>query len=356
MEGAAGLTAAGQGAGAAAKAPPRHGRRLLFVVAWLVVFDQLVPPLLRHLERRRYEEGWEVFRFENSDLFALGPLVGYLRDNPRGERPRVLFFGNSVVFGYGLEAADALPARYQERRPDVRVFSVAVNGFELPSNFLVARAAVDAVDTMVVLVTGGAAHPRLPELVPVAEEDLHAFGLRRPGLEQRLQRGAEAWRLYAHRHRLQAALFGASTRQFLYLHKGELARRAMGAWREPPPRGAPPPPPAGAVTLRAPHADPGPSAARRHALREAYPLPWRFAELARAHGKRLVLLQLGASGGEVAPADVPDFNAAFAPSAEVVLLGIDPALTLDGQHLSVPGAAALADALARHERAAETRR
>ena len=346
----------GGGASAAHRALPRYGRRLLFAAVWLLLFDQLVPPLLRQLERRRYEEGREVFRFENSDLFALGPLVAYLSDNPRGERPRVLFFGNSVVFGYGLTAAEALPARYQDQRPDVRVFSVAVNGFELPSNFLVARAAIDSVDTMMVLVTGGAAHPRLPELVPVAEEDLRAFGLEGPGPEQRLRRGAGVWRLYAHRHRLQAALFGASTRQFLYLHKGELARRALGGWREPRPPAAPGPPPDGEVTLRAPHAGREPSAARRRALRAAYPLPWRFAELARAHGKRLVLLQLGASGGGVVAADVPDFNAAFAPSAEVVLLGIDPSLTLDGQHLSAAGAVALAGALARHERAVETRR
>jgi hypothetical protein len=356
VEGAAGLTAADAGARAAPGARPRRGRRLLLAAAWLLLFDPLVQPLLRHLEWRRYEAGREVFRFENSDLFALGPLVAYLRDNPRGERPRVLFFGNSVVFGYGLTAAEALPARYQEARPDVRVFSVAVNGFELPSNFLVARAAAGSIDTMVVLVTGGAAHPRLPELVPVADEDLRAFGLQGPGLEQRLRGHARIWRLYAHRHRLQAALFGASTRQFLYLHKGELARRAVGLYREPPPRAAPAPAPDGAIALRAPRAAATPSAARRQALREAYPLPWRFAELARDHGKRVVLVQLGVSGGEVAPEDVPEFNAAFAPAAEVVLLRIDPSVTLDGQHLSATGAVALAGALARHERAAEARR
>jgi hypothetical protein len=81
----------------------RPARRLIVACLLLAVFDRFVPDLQRRVEWRRYEET-QAFRFEDSDLFGLGPLVSYLRDHPRGERPRTLFLGNSVLFGYKLAA------------------------------------------------------------------------------------------------------------------------------------------------------------------------------------------------------------------------------------------------------------
>ncbi len=55
----------------------RTARRLVLMVVWLLLFDLAVPPLLELAERRHYEST-TAFRFENSDLFGLGPLVDYL--------------------------------------------------------------------------------------------------------------------------------------------------------------------------------------------------------------------------------------------------------------------------------------
>ena len=92
----------------------------------------MVPTLQQRVEHDWYENS-QVFRFENSDLFALGPLVSYLRQHPRGERPRIAFFGDSVMFGYGLEASTTIPARFQELQPSKKTFNLALNGSGLPS-------------------------------------------------------------------------------------------------------------------------------------------------------------------------------------------------------------------------------
>jgi hypothetical protein len=65
-------------------------RRLVFAVAALVVADRFEPALLRSLEEARYEDPAKDFRFGNSDLFGLGPLVAYLREHPHGRQRRVL--------------------------------------------------------------------------------------------------------------------------------------------------------------------------------------------------------------------------------------------------------------------------
>lgn len=330
----------------------RFTRRLVFAVLWLALFDQLVPPLLRRLERERYEAG-SVFRFENSDLFALGPLVSYLREHPQRDRRRVVFFGNSIVFGYGLVAGDAIPAQFQRQEPDTRVFSVAFNGAELPSSYLMAKAIVDAVDSLFVLVgPRSTANAMLPSLIPVDESDLRDFALPPPDrVERRLQSLAGAWRLYAYRHRMQAALFGTSTRQYLYLHKRDIARRLVA------PVYAPLPPPAvswqpgdGRVTLRALRPSSLPDAGRRQQLRQRHELLCRFADLARDHRTRTVFVQVDGISVELDDAEAADFNAIFAPSAEVVSLGVPAALRYDNLHVTPQGAQAVAAALSRHDR------
>ena len=63
----------------------------------------------------------------------------------------MLFFGNSVTYGYLLRAADTVPAHYQRLDASAKVFNVGVNGFGAGSSFLVAKAAIDAVDLVYVL-------------------------------------------------------------------------------------------------------------------------------------------------------------------------------------------------------------
>jgi hypothetical protein len=335
----------------------RYARRLIFAVLWLVLFDQFVPPLLSRLETRRYE-GRDVFRFENSDLFALGPLVAYLREHPRGERRRVVFFGNSIMFGYGLEAEDAVPAQFQRLQPDTRVFNMAINGFETGNGYLISKAIIDSVDSIFVLTIGEKADPMLPQLIPMSDDDVRAFNLApRDPIERRLESIAGVWHLYADNYRLQAALFGTSTRQYVYLHKGNfirtLFRRAPPAAVSAPATPIPVPNP---VMLRAPRSAGRVSPARAAELKRAGALEWQFAELAYAHRKRLVLLHSDAYRSSFDEAAVADFNATFAPFAEIVMIRTPRQLLYDRLHFTRAGSAALAEALLRHEREEGARR
>ena len=329
----------------------RHGRRLAFVVVWLAIFDQFVPPVLRALEHDWYE-AQAVFRFENSDLFALGPLVAYLREQPRGERPRVAFFGNSVVWGYGLRTSSPVPARFQERQPAVRVLNIAVNGYELGDAYLIAKAIINSVDRLYVQVAAGSANPALASLIPVDEEDARAFELRPPGrLQRRLEAIAGTWRLYASAYRLQAALFGTSTRQYIYLNKGNVVRRLLSrggdAPREVLPTEADP-----QVDLAAPAAAAPPTPERRAQLRAQYPVLWQFEELLHRYQKQAVFLEFGEGtgpGAGLTDDEIADLNASFAPFGEVVRLRIPAPLKYDPVHLTEIGAHQVAEALARHQ-------
>ncbi len=328
----------------------RGTRRLVIAACVLAAIDPLVPRLLRRLEASRYESG-RVLRFENSDLFALGPTVAYMRDHQQGGRPRVVFFGNSIIWGYMLEASNAVPAQFQRAHPEVNVFNMAVNGFELGSSYLITKAIADSVHTVFVLVGGVSANPTLPRLIPIDDEDVRLFGLRSPDrVEQRLAALAGTWQLYALTYRLQAALLGTSTRQYVYLHKGELARRAIAPIYTPP---APPPlvwpRTTDRVQLRAPRAATPPGEAGRAALQRARALLWKFGELAASHRKRVVLIQIESASQDLDEAQIADFNAIFAPYAEVVLMSIPASLKYDGQHLTIQGSEEAAAALGRHE-------
>ncbi len=328
----------------------RFTRRLAFAVLWLAVFDQFVPRLLRRVERERYEAG-RVFRFENSDLFALGPLVSYLREHPQGKRRRVVFLGNSIIFGYGIAAAEAIPAQFQEQQPGTRVFNAAFNSAGLGSSYLIAKAIVEAVDGLVVLIgSPGTAHDMLPSLIPVEESDRRAFALRPPDpVERRLQSYADVWRLYAYRYRLQAALFSTSTRQYIYLHKRDLLRRLLAPTFSPPP---PPPvpwsPSADSVAFRAPRSASPPDAEGRQQLRQNHQLLCQFADLARSHRRPAVFVQVVDVSVELSDSEAADFNAMFAPFAEVVILEVPPSLRFGVMHVTPQGAHAAAAALSRH--------
>jgi hypothetical protein len=325
--------------------------RLVFVVLWLAAADRLVDPALSSLEYRRYERG-RVFRFENSDLFGLGPLVEYLHEHPRGERPRTLFFGNSIVWGYGLAADAAVPARLQDLAPDTKVFNVAINGFGMGSSYLISRAVIDSVDRLYVLRKGEAADPILPSLIPVSADDVLTFNLLPVDrVERALERAIGWWHLYRSAYRLQASMFGTSTRQFVYLHKGDLARAVLrpliaaqnDAKQAPGVEGA-------QIELSYPAFAGRPLPDEERSVEEKDPLMWRFATLARDHGKRLTLLQFDGYSAPMAVDDIATFNAAFSPSAEILVLRVPRSLTFDGMHLTATGSAALAAVLARHER------
>lgn len=323
-------------------------RRLLIALAALVALDPFVPGLVRRLEATRYESG-PVFRFENSDLFSLGPLAQYLREHPRAERPRVVFFGNSMVWGYFLEPEESLPAQFQRLTPGARVFNLAVNGFETGSAYVVTKRIIDAVDTIYLFPVGAAAHPMLPRLVPVEAADLARFRLAPADrVEASLESALGFWRLYRDAYRLQSGLFGTSSRVYVYRHKAS-ALRAVGRGRDETP-GAPADAsaPASHGVEVAIDVAPGPVAdERRRELARTHPLLWDYAELVRAHGKRAIVVQVRRYAGALAAADWAELNAVFRPHVSFVELSIPPALSLDGRHLSAEGARAVASALRR---------
>lgn len=321
-------------------------RRLAFAAAALVVFDRFEPALLRALEEARYEDPARDFRFENSDLFGLGPLVSYLREHPRGQRPRVMFLGNSVIWGYELATSDALPAQYQRLDRSSKVFNAGLNGFRMGSLYLVAKAALDGTDLVYVHrvpLEQPNVHALLPKLIPVEEADLQGFGLTRPdGTERLLARAVNHWRLYRDSYRLQAATFGSSTRQFLYLHKGALVRSLIARVRAEEASAVASDE---AVTVEMPVSDAVPDAARQATLRAESQDLWEFGDLFLSRRKQGVLLQIPGQSADLPDAAIADFNRVFAPYARVLVLRIPRSLTPDGTHLTAAGAAQVARAL-----------
>lgn len=311
-------------------------RRLVMMVLWLVVFDQFVPPLLECLERRHYE-GTTVFRFENSDLFALGPLVEYLREHPRHERRRVVFFGNSMIFGYFLKPEDAIPAQYQRLQPGTRVYNAAINGQEVGTGYLVGKDILDSVDVLYIQSAGVRANEMLPSLIPVDDADLRRFNLAPPDrIETRLQSWlGRVWKLYRYNYRLQAALFGTSTRVFVYMHKRDLARLFRVPLLQPTSFA----PVHGQVSLRAP----------RKAGAVAPSIKSDLAQLAHARGKRVVFIEFEWGTRVQDEAEVAAFNAAYAPLAETVIVHVPPEVTFDGMHATPAASAQIAEVLIRHE-------
>jgi lysophospholipase L1-like esterase len=309
------------------------------MVVWLLLFDRAVPPLLELAERRHYEST-TTFRFENSDLFALGPLVDYLREHPRHERRRIVFFGNSMIFGYFLTPAQAIPAQFQKLQPEARVYNAAVNGQEMGTSDFVGKAILDSVDVMYVQVIRNKRN-EIPSVIPIDDADLRRFHLTPPtGVEARLQAWlGRVWRAYGLNYRMQAALFGTSTRVFLYMHKRELARALHVRTLQPAPDSWKPI--AGHISLRAPRA----------AAVQALPrsIETDLAELARSRGKRIVFIDFEWRNSRLDEAEIAAFNAAYAPFAENVIITVPPEVTIDGQHPVPAAAAQIAEALARHE-------
>ncbi len=322
----------------------RPARRLMVAAVTLLVVDRLEPGVRHRLEASRYEDRSRDFRFENSDLFGVGPLVDYLREHPQGQQPRVMFLGNSVTYGYGLQAAEAIPGQYQRLFRE-KVLNVGVNFFDVASAYLVAKATIDAVDHVYVLSrTDVLTTPLVARRIPVDDEDARRFGL--PPLdpiETPLQEAAKSWKLYRDSYRLQAAIFGTSSRQYLYLHKGDLVRSLLPVVR------AQTTTPSGSAeaTAAAPVAAGMPGADRLDAIRRQSPeLLWNFAELFQRRGKRVAFLHVAAFSEWLRDgAAVADFNRAFFPHARVIVLDLPERLLADTIHLNATGAASAARAL-----------
>jgi len=332
----------------------RPARRLLVAALLLAMLDVMEPRVLQRLEVWRYEDLSKDFRFENSDLFGVGPMVAYLREHPRGRQPRVMFLGNSVTYGYGLSAAAAVPGQYQRLDRSEKVLNVGVNGFDAGSAYIVAKASKAAVDHVYVLSrTHSTVSALVANRVPVDAGDAQRFGLAAPTpLEQSLAGVAERWAVYRDAYRLQAAIFGTSSRQFLYLHKGAAARGLVAVVRA----AGLPAQPGDEVQASAPVAESMPSAARLAALRGSTPeMLWLFADLFRGGGAPLVMLQVpGFSDWLPDAASVADFNRAYFPQVRVVILDVPRGLFHeDGLHLTETGAASTAQALWRERQAHE---
>jgi hypothetical protein len=312
----------------------------------LIAADRVEPGLLSRLEASRYEDPATDFRFENSDLFGVGPLVDYLRDHPQGRQPRVVFLGNSVTYGYGLSAHEAVPAQFQRQLPSHKVYNLGVNGFEAGSAWLVAKASIAAVDEAYVLSrTDPVANPLMSRLIELSADDRTRFGLAEPqsALDRRLSAALGWWRLYRDSYRLQAALFGTSARQFIYLNKGQWGRGRPEPFHQQE---------SGTVAVTAgvadaPMAEVSPSPARMEEIRLRAPVMLSaFADLFTRHRKSVVLLQLPGFADWLPEADVADFNRAWAPHARIVVLRFPPDSTLDGLHVDPQGARTVAAALA----------
>jgi hypothetical protein len=321
--------------------PNRHAaRRLIFLLIWLVLFDQFIPVILPSIEQHRYE-GPSALRFENSDLFGLGPLVAYLREHPGHTRRRAVFLGNSMMFGYSLNADAALPAQFEQQRPGTHAFNMAMNGQELGTSYVIAKAIIDSVDILFVQYVGEQANPILPSLIPVDQADIKTFRMQQPDpLEQWLkERAGRVWRLYGANERIQAALFGTSTREYLYLHKRDITMRLL---RRHPAAPLPPPDVPERPALLLPPSNRPPSPNRTPGSQED--LLRRFAEFGRAHHKRVVFLVFDYSAGSA-----PAFPPIQSSGAEVVLVHVPATLTFDGQHLTVQGCRLVAALLAQYD-------
>jgi hypothetical protein len=190
-----------------------------------------------------------------------------------------------------------------------------------------------------------AVHPLLASLVPVDADDLRAFHLQSPDrVETRLQSIFAIWRLYASTYRLQAAIFGTSTRQYVH-RRGDAVRRVVA------PDGRPAATAAisslgGSIQLTRWRSATPPAGERRAELRRRDELLWNFAELVYRHRKRAVFLQIGSPATDaIGESEIADFNGAFEPFVEIVGLTIPPSLRFDAQHLTAEGSRRVAEAL-----------
>ncbi len=330
----------------------RYARRLLFAVGFLVLVDPLLVPTIRRLEHSRYESD-RPFRFENSDLFGVGPVVAYLREHPRGQRSRVVFFGNSIVWGYGLQPWQTVATQFQQMVPRSKVFNFGVNGFGSGSAYLITEAIIDSIDVVYLFHVDGPPHPILARLIPVSTSDARRFGLAPTDpLEQSLEGLLGVWKLYRYSYRLQAAMFGTSTRVYFYLNTKQILGGIWEGLLEQPMLEGPIDP--GAMSGRQNQHEvqvdsrvsrDRPSNDRVRSLAAKYSFLWEYAQMIRAHGKVGVIVEIAGYVTALQDSDRADVNAHFYPHVLFVKLHIPRELQTDAMHFSPGGARAVAKSL-----------
>jgi hypothetical protein len=313
-------------------------RRVGVCVVALAALDQAVLPILRVAEHRRYERpsaGRSDHparpRFASSDVFALGPLIAYLREHPDRRAPRAVFLGNSIVWGYGVRDEASIPAVFQRLAPELDVFNVAVNGFRNGDAYVITKALAGAAEVFYWfhLDEGPQAQPLLPRVVDVSAEDAARFGLTPSPAPTALDRLTDCWRLHRYAYRLQAAWFGTSLRQCLYRRiSAALGRRGVADGAAP-------------VEAR-------PAAPVTAATAQDVQLLWDYAAVVRSRGARAVIVEIDGLGGPmITPSDRDAFNRAFAPEVVALALEAPEAWRMpDGRHLTPEGCRAIAEQLA----------
>lgn len=316
-------------------------RQAVMAVLCLVLLDRLIPGWLARAEARRYESETPL-RFEQSDVFALGPLVGYLREHPHGPRPRVAFLGDSIVWGYGVAADDTVAARFQARTTAEHVLNLGINGTDTGDMYLIAKAVLDSIATLYVFDRlPRVLHQQLPQLIPVADDDLARFGLA-PSARASGNELLSFWRLFRDSYRIQAAGLGTSTRVFTY---SRLVTAGRALRRGPDGRAAGVAVDATGIAVDSRIAPAPPSAERAALLSRQRALLWDFAQMVRDRHRTAVFVEMATNKGTLAADERADLNAQFGPEVRFVLVEVPPALMIDGSHLNRTGAVALAEIL-----------
>ncbi len=227
----------------------------------------------------------------------------------------------------------------------MRVFNLAVNGFASGSAFLLLKTIVDSIDTVYLEIGGEAVNSGLARLIPVGDGDMTRFGLERPDrVEQRLEEFAGFWRLYRYSYRLQAALFGTSTRNYLYANKSAVLPRRGAPARDMTgsARLAPILPTNSQLVVAHPVAETPPAAERTREVARAEPWLWEYASFIRASGKRAVFYAIVRPHEADDRRDWADLNRIFRGSVVFVRVGVPDDLRIDQTHLSADGSKKLA--------------
>ena len=316
-------------------------RQAVVAVLCLAALDRLIPGWLASAEASRYESE-TARRFEQSDVFALGPLVSYLREHPRGPRPRIAFLGDSVVWGYGVAADDTVAARFQARAPAEHVLNLGMNRTDTGDMYLIAKSVLDTVETLYVFHRRPRVmHRQLPQLIPVSDDDLTRFELTPPAHAS----GNELlsfWRLFRDSYRIQAAGLGTSTRVFTY---SRLVTAGKALRRGPDRPAADVAVDPTVIGVDSGIAAAPPSAERAALLSRRHALLWDFAQMVRDRHRTAVFVELATNKVALEADERADLNARFGPEVRFVLVEVPPPLMIDGSHLNRTGAVALAEIL-----------
>jgi hypothetical protein len=166
----------------------RVARQVVVAVLCLAALDRLIPGWLASAEARRYES--ETGRASNSRTSSRSVLSSAICASIRGPSPRIAFLGDSIVWGYGVPAEDTIAARFQARVPEEHVLNLGMNNTDNGRHVSDREERPRSVATLYVFDRRPRIrHPQLPQLIPVAQDDLTRFGLTPPDTRER-QRGA----------------------------------------------------------------------------------------------------------------------------------------------------------------------